>query len=89
MWIYRVLSAIAAAAVGAALMMALPGFSHEVEAGISNPAVKTDRLDYRPTGPECTQQAWPYYRPDCLRDHTQPSGATRVVRVVSTDRLPK
>jgi hypothetical protein len=84
MWMYRVLSAVAAAAVGAALMMALP-----VEAGTSNPAIKTDRLDYRPSGPECTQQAWPYYRPDCLRDRTQPSGAAKVVRVVSTDRLPK
>jgi len=60
-----------------------------VEAGTSNPAVKTDRLDYRPAGPECTQQAWPYYRPDCLRDRAQPSGAAKVVRVVSTDRLPK
>jgi hypothetical protein len=89
MSMYRVLSAIAAAAFGAAVMMALPGFSPQVEAGISNPAVKTDRLDYRPSGPECTQQAWPYYRPDCLRDRSQASGAARVVRLVSTDRLPK
>ena len=89
MSIHRILSAIAAAALGAAVMMVLPGFSPQVEAGISNPAVKTDRLDYRPSSPECTQQAWPYYRPDCLRDRTQSSGAARVVRLVSTDRLPK
>jgi hypothetical protein len=89
MSMYRVLSAIAAAAFGAAVMMALPGFSPQVAAGISDPAVKADRLDSRPSGPECTQQAWPYYRPDCLRGHTQASGEARLVRVVSTDRLPK
>jgi hypothetical protein len=89
MSIYRILSAIAAAALGAAVMLALPGFSPQVEAGIANPAVKTDRLDYRPRGPECTQQTWPYYRAECLRDRTQASGEARVVRLVSTDRLPK
>jgi hypothetical protein len=89
MSIYRVLSAIAAAALGAAVMMAMPGFSPQVEAGIANTAVKTDRFDYRSSGPECTQQAWPYYRSDCLHDRTQAAGEARVVRLVTTDRLPK
>jgi hypothetical protein len=93
MLIYRTLSAIAAAAVGAALVMALPGFSPAVEAGTSDPIVKTDvktdRLDHRPLGDTCTEQAWPYYGANCLRDRSQASGQARVVRLVTTDRLPK
>ncbi|HEY4404904.1 MAG TPA: hypothetical protein VGN55_09630 [Xanthobacteraceae bacterium] len=89
MLIYRTLSAIAAASVGAALVMALPGFSPAVEAGTSDPIVKTDRLDYRPLGSECTEQAWPYYGAHCLRDRTQAAGQARTVRLVTTDRLPK
>jgi hypothetical protein len=89
MLIYRVLSAIAAAAVGATVVMALPGFSPAVEAGTSAPIVKTDRLDYRPLGSECTEQAWPYYGVNCLRDRTQAAGQARTVRLVTTDRLPK
>src|SRR5437588_13016350 len=42
MSVYKVLSAIAAAALGAAVVIALPGFSPDVEAGTSNPATKTD-----------------------------------------------
>jgi hypothetical protein len=89
MLIYRTLSAFAAAALGAAVVMALPGFSPAVEAGTSAPIVKTDRLDYRPLGSDCTEQAWPYYGVNCLRDRTQAAGQARVVRLVSTDRLPK
>ena len=89
MLIYRVLSAVAAAAFGAALMMALPGFSPAVEAGTTDPMVKTDRLDYRPLGTECTERAWPYYGTNCLRDRTQVSGQARTVRLVTTDRLPQ
>lgn len=89
MLIYRVLSAVAAAAFGAAVMMALPGFSPAVEAGTTDPMVKTDRLDYRPLGTECTERAWPYYGANCLRDSTQAAGQARTVRLVTTDRLPR
>jgi hypothetical protein len=89
MLIYRVLSAVAAAAFGAALMMALPGFSPAVEAGTTDPMAKTDRLDYRPLGTECTERAWPYYGTNCLRDGTQVAGQARTVRLVTTDRLPQ
>jgi hypothetical protein len=89
MLIYRTLSAIAAASVVAALVMALPGFSPAVEAGTSAPIAKTDRLDYRPLGGECTEQAWPYYGANCLRDRTQAAGQARTVRLVTLDRLPQ
>jgi len=86
---YRVLSAIAAAALGAAVVLALPGLSPAVEAGTSAPLSKTDRLDYRPLGSECAEQAWPYYAANCLRDRSQAAGQPRTVRLVTTDRLPK
>ena len=87
MLMYRTLSAIAAAALGAAVVMALPGFSPSVEAGTTAPLAKSDRLDYRPLGSECTERAWPYYGANCLRDLTQTVGQARTVRLVTTDRL--
>jgi hypothetical protein len=51
--------------------------------------VKTDRLDYRPLGSECTERAWPYYGANCLHDRTQVAGQARTVRLVTTDRLPQ
>ncbi|HEY6256826.1 MAG TPA: hypothetical protein VIY51_13635 [Xanthobacteraceae bacterium] len=88
MLIYRVLSAVAAAAFGAALMMALPGFNHEADAGTPAPVIKTEQPASAPLADACTQQAWPYYGASCLRDSAAASQA-RVVRIVSTDRLPK
>lgn len=86
MFMYRILSAIAAVALGAAAVLALPGFSPEVEARTPPPAVKADRLDVRSTGKNCTQQAWPYYETSCIRDRTRPGDQARVVRIISTDR---
>jgi hypothetical protein len=88
MSIYKVLAAIAAATLGAAVVMVLPGFSPEVEAGISAPASQTERVEARSPGSECAQLAWPYYDVGCQRDRTQAAGQPRVVRVVTTDRLP-
>jgi hypothetical protein len=87
MLIYRLLSAIAAAALGALVVMVMPGFSPPVEAGTSTPIAKTDRLDYSPPASDCTQQAWPYYGTNCLR--TQAAGQARTVRLVAIDRLPQ
>jgi hypothetical protein len=86
MFIYKAISAIVAAAFGAALMLALPGFSPEVEARTPPPVVKSDRLDIQPAAPTCSQQAWPYYAADCLRSD-RPSSQPRTVRVVTTDRI--
>jgi hypothetical protein len=90
MFIYKALSAIAAAAFGAALVLALPGFSPEVEASTPAPVVKSDRLDIQPAAaaPDCSQQAWPYYGADCLRS-TRANAQPRAVRVVTTDRFAR
>ncbi|ETR75212.1 hypothetical protein X566_21030 [Afipia sp. P52-10] len=64
----KALSAIAIAAFIAAALTVLPGFAPQVEAGVSTPALpKADRLDYRPVGKDCSQQAWPNFEPSCLR----------------------
>lgn len=85
----KVLSAFAAAALGAALLLAMPGFSPEVEARTPPAAVKSDRLDIRPVaGPDC-QQAWPYYEASCLRDPQHAGQSGRHVRIVSTDRFDR
>jgi hypothetical protein len=86
MFIYKALSAVAAAAFGAALVLAIPGFSPEVEARTPPPVVKADRIDIQPAAPACNEQAWPYYNASCLQRH---SGQTRTVRLVTTDRVTR
>jgi hypothetical protein len=85
MFIYKALSAVAAAAFGAALVLAIPGFSPEVEARTPAPVAAPAPVDFEPaaTGPDCSA-GWPYYDPSCLQ---RPSGPTRNVRVISTDRV--
>jgi hypothetical protein len=89
MLIYKILSGIVAVAIGAAIMLALPGFSPEVEARTPQAAVKGDRLDIRPLGQACAPQAWPYYEANCLRDRSQPQGQARTVRLITTDRIAR
>ena len=92
MLIYRTLSAIAAAAFGAAIIVALPGFSPPVSAGTS-PAVETAATiqvtiaQDRPAATPCSEQAWPYYAASCLQGSA--AGMVRTVRLVTTDHLPK
>jgi hypothetical protein len=88
--IQRVLSAIVAAALGAALVMALPGFSPEVEAGTAAQSVKPEPHNALPAN-ACAEQAWPYYDARCLHDRTGGDSAqpARTVRIVSTDRLAR
>jgi hypothetical protein len=82
---YKIISAVAAMGLGAGVVLALPGFSPEADASTAK-VVKTDRLDYRPIGTACSQQAWPYFETNCLRDRKQAAGQVREVRIVSTDR---
>ena len=107
---HKVIFAIAAAALGAAAVLAIPGFSPELQARAGNPGeiVKTDlglvvffqaansgnhivppkadRIDFRPLGTACSQNAWPYFEANCLRDRNQVMGEARPVRVITTDR---
>ena len=61
MLIDKIIPAVAAVAIGAAAVMSLPGFSPEADASTPPKVVKSDRLDLRPIGADCSPQAWPYY----------------------------
>jgi hypothetical protein len=63
----KALSAIAIAAFVAAALTVLPGFAPEVEASVPVALAKADRLDIRPIGKDCSQQAWPNFEVSCLR----------------------
>jgi hypothetical protein len=87
MLINKVIPAVAAAALGAAATLALPGFSPDADASTPPRVVKSDRLDFRPTGQDCSPQAWPYYETNCLRDRSQFAGRAKPVRIITTDRI--
>ena len=44
---------------------------------------KADRIDYRPVGAACSQNAWPYFETGCLRDRNNSMGEARAVRIIT------
>jgi hypothetical protein len=83
----KALSVIAIAAFVAAALTLLPGFAPQVEASVPQPLPKADRLDIRPVGRDCSEQAWPNFEASCLRA----AGTKREVRqarLVTADRTP-
>jgi len=79
----KALSALAIAAFIAAALTVLPSFAPEVEAGVSSaPLAKSDRLDIRANGPDCSRQTWPNFDAACLRRAGSPVGLStaRVIR---------
>jgi hypothetical protein len=83
----KAVSAIAVAAFVAAALSILPGFAPQVEASVPQALAKGDRLDIRPVGRNCSEQAWPNFEASCLRA----SGSRimiRQARLVTVDRTP-
>jgi hypothetical protein len=78
--------AVAAAAIIAACFVLSPSLSPQVEAGAPAMNGKSDRADTRPLGMDCSQHAWPYYEPSCLRDTSNRLAEPRQVRFVPMDR---
>lgn len=81
----KALSAVAAAGFVAAAFSVVPGFAPQVEASVPRPLAKGDRLDIRPIGRDCSQQAWPNFEASCLRS----AGTKATVgqaRMVGVDR---
>ena len=68
----KALSAVAVAAFVAAALTVLPGLAPQVEAGVPQALAKSDRLDVRPIGRDCSEQAWPNFEASCL--HTAKPG---------------
>ena len=83
----KALSAIAIAALIAAGLTVLPGFAPQVEASVPQPLAKADRLDIRPVGRDCSEQAWPNFEASCLRAAGS-KGTVRQARLESADRAP-
>ncbi len=81
----KALSAIAAAAFVAAALTILPGFAPKVEASVPQPLAKGDRLDIRPIGRGCSEQAWPNFEAACLRT-AGTKAAVRDARMVTVER---
>ena len=85
----KAVSAVAIAAFVAAALAVLPGFAPEVEASVPHALAKGDRLDIRPIGRDCSQQAWPNFEPACLKVAGS-STPTQIkqARLVTADRTP-
>ncbi len=83
----KALTAVAVAASIAAALTLLPGFAPQVEASVPQALAKGDRLDIRPVGRDCSQQAWPNFEASCLR-HVGTRTTVREARLVTADRTP-
>jgi len=87
----KALSAIAFAALIATALTILPGFAPTVEASVPQALAKGDRLDIRPVGKDCSQQAWPNFEASCLRvagAKLASKSNIREARLVTADRTP-
>jgi hypothetical protein len=83
----KALSAIGIAAFAAAALAILPGFAPQVEASVPQALAKADRLDVRPLGRDCSEQAWPNFEASCLRS-AGTKAVVRQARLVTADRTP-
>jgi hypothetical protein len=83
----KTLSAIGVAAFIAAALTVLPGFAPQVEASVPVALAKGDRLDIRPVGRDCSQQAWPNFEAACLRVAGKKS-MIQEARLVTANRIP-
>jgi hypothetical protein len=81
------LSAVAVTAFIAAALTILPGFAPQVEASVRQALAKGDRLDIRPIGRNCSEQAWPNFEASCLRTAGTRANV-REARLVTADRTP-
>ncbi|MBI5131873.1 MAG: hypothetical protein HZA66_20730 [Rhodopseudomonas palustris] len=82
----KALSAVAIAAFVAAALTILPGFAPRVEASVPVALAKGDRLDIRPLGTSCSEQAWPNFEPSCLRNADARKAPVRQARLVTAER---
>jgi hypothetical protein len=82
----KALSAIAIAAFIAAALTVLPGFAPQVEASVPVALAKGDRLDIKPVGRSCSEQAWPNFEVSCLRNAATKTVNVREARLVTAER---
>jgi hypothetical protein len=80
-------SAVVLAALIATAITFIPGTSDKVVASAPLHAGKGDRLDIRPLGTKCSEQAWPYFEANCLRDRRAAMGRAKPARIVTADHV--
>jgi hypothetical protein len=83
---YRSISLLALAGLIAGAVTVMPGASDKVVASSPLNSGKGDRLDIRPIGAQCSEQAWPYFEAGCMRDRRVAMGQAKTVRIVTADR---
>lgn len=81
----KVIAAVCGVAALAGILVLIPGLTPVVQAHMYS--IKGDRLDVHSYGTACSERAWPYFEPSCLRNTNSAIRQARVVRVVTTDRL--
>jgi hypothetical protein len=84
----RAVSALAVVAAAAGAITVLHGAGDSVSANAPLNSGKGDRLDIRAVGPQCSQQAWPYYEVACVKDRRQAMSRAKPARIVTPDRVP-
>jgi hypothetical protein len=85
---YRSISAVALAGLLAGGATFFLNFTNPVVASAPIHSGKGDRLDIRPLGSQCSEQAWPYFEAGCLRDPRAALGKARsAARIVTADRI--
>jgi hypothetical protein len=86
MTMIKALSAISIAAFIAAALSVLPGFAPQVEAAVPVAMTKSDRLDLRAVGRDCSEQAWPNFETACLRRAGSKAPVMVTARLVTAAR---
>lgn len=82
----KAISAVAIAAFIAAALTVLPGFAPSVEASVPVALAKGDRLDIKPVGRSCSEQAWPNFEANCLRRAETKTAQIREARLITAVR---
>jgi hypothetical protein len=82
----RAIAALTLVAAIAGALTVLPGGTGDVSASAPLNSGKGDRLDLRPAGTACSEQAWPYFEANCVKDRRQPLSRAKSVRIVTPDR---
>jgi hypothetical protein len=82
----KAISAVAVAAFIAAALTILPGFAPSVEASVPTALAKADRLDIKPVGRSCSEQAWPNFEASCLRNASAKTVSIQEARLVTAVR---
>jgi len=82
---YRIVLAIAAAAVIACFFTIITATADQIEDGARTDGIGGERLSAR-ARPRCAQQAWPYYEARCVQDLRPRSEQPKSVRTVTTER---